>query len=207
MIRMMLIASTALSLAACKIVAKSDDPDDVPQDDDARMAALVETDWDARILPRLRESAMPLPEVLNAMETDFPAARETFGGGAAEGTPGNFVVRGDGLVVAADLESRAARLEVDVTGDGAGDVELQLGPVIRGTALRDSLPFYEFTAFRDQIEFAKLARALNDTAHAAMPEAPTDPVGQTVSFVGVFAMTDEDDAREIVPLDLTWGVP
>lgn len=199
------LAAAAL-LSGCKIVANSEDGEEMPQDDASRMAALVESDWETRILPRVRESAAPADEVLAAIQADFAAAEERFGTGpGAEGAPSNFVVRGQATVVGADLESRAARLEVDVTGDGAADAELQLGPVIRGTALRDSLPFYEFTSFRDQIEFAKLARALNDAAHAGMPEVPADPVGQTVAFTGVFTMGDPGDAKEIVPLDLTWS--
>ncbi len=42
---------------------------------------------------------------------------------------------------------------------------MQIGPVIRGTTLRDVLPFIDFTAFRNQIDFAELARGLNDQAY------------------------------------------
>lgn len=209
MLRATLIALCALTaLSGCKIVAKSDDADEVPQDDASRMAALVANDWEGRVLPRVRETASPLDEVLSAIQTDFPAARGRYSTGpGAEGAPANFTVRGEGTVVAANLESRAARLNVDVTGDGEADVDLQLGPVIRGTALRDSLPFYEFTSFRDQIEFAKLAGALNAAAHEGLPDSPADAVGQTVAFTGVFTLGAPDDAREIVPLDLTWTAP
>ncbi|MFN5995702.1 MAG: DUF2291 family protein [Paracoccaceae bacterium] len=60
----------------------------------------------------------------------------------------------------ANLTSRDWKAMVDVNGDGATDLTLQLGPVIKGTSLRDVAPFYRFGDFRDQIEFAKLARAL-----------------------------------------------
>jgi len=79
--------------------------------------------------------------------------------------------------------------------------------VIRGTALRDGLPFYEFTAFRDQIEFAKLAGALNDAAQSGLPAAPGDPVGRSVAFTGMFTMGAASDPRELVPLDLSWPAP
>jgi predicted lipoprotein len=204
----LVVLAAATLLSGCKIVAKSGGAEDAPQDDASRMAALVDGDWETRVLPRIRETAAPLPEVLSAIEADFAGATETYGAdAAAEGAPGTFVVRGEGIVVEANLESRAARVDVDVTGDGVADVELQLGPVIRGTALRDSLPFYEFTGFRDQIEFAKLAGGLNAAAHAGMPERPGDPIGQTVAFTGVFAMGAPDDEKEIVPLDLTWTAP
>ena len=58
---------------------------------------------------------------------------------------------------------------------------MQLGPVIRGTTLRDVQPFIDFTAYRDQIAFAELARALNDQAYKTALEAvPRDGlVGKT----------------------------
>lgn len=202
------LAAATLVLAGCKIVAKSEGADEAQQDDATRMATLVAADWEARVLPRVRETAAPLSDVLGAIASDFPGARASYGVGAAgEGTPTNFTVRGEGTVVGANLTSRAARVNVDVDGDGKADVDLQLGPVIRGTALRDSLPFYEFTRFRDQIEFAKLAGELNVAAHGGMPEPPEDAMGQTVAFTGVFAMNGPDAAKEIVPLDLTWAAP
>ncbi|MDT0683839.1 DUF2291 domain-containing protein [Roseicyclus sp. F158] len=208
MIRLIaIVAAAALPLASCKIVEKADDADAVPQDDASRMAAIVSEDWTPRVLPTLSEMAVPATDVLSLARSDFPAAEDRYGIGGSEGAPSNFIVRGGGTVVDADLESRAARLSVDLDGDGTADADLQLGPVIRGTALRDSLPFYVFTDFRDQIEFAKLARALNDTAHAGMPVLPEDAIGRDVSFTGAFTLTDGEAAAEIVPVTLDWSAP
>lgn len=65
---------------------------------------------------------------------------------------------GQGKVVAANLTSRARTLDVDVDGDAKADLTVQLGPVVKGSSLRDFAPaLYDFTSFRDQIEFAKSA--------------------------------------------------
>lgn len=201
------ILAACIALAGCKIVAKTD-TDDNQQDDDSRMAAVVATDWDARILPRMRETAAPAPDVLTALSADFAAGSAQYNASSgARGAPGVFVIRGEGEVVGANLESRAARLNVDMNADGAADLDIQLGPVIRGTALRDALPFYDFTSFRDQIEFAKLSRALNDASHAALPETPADAIGRHVAFVGVFTMGKAGDPKEVVPVELTWPAP
>ena len=201
------ILAACVLLAGCKIVAKSDETD-APQDDATRMAALVAEDWDTRILPRLRETASPAPELLAALAADFSAGSVEYNrASAVEGAPSVFVIRGEGSVTGANTESRAARLNVDMDGDGAADLDIQLGPVIRGTALRDALPFYEFTAFRDQIEFAKLSRALNDAAHAALPATPDDSVGKRAAFVGAFTMAEPADPKEVVPVELSWPAP
>ncbi len=64
---------------------------------------------------------------------------------------------GTGKIVVANLDTRARTVGLDTDGDGAADVTVQLGPVIKGSALRDVAPFYNFDDFRDQIEFAKLS--------------------------------------------------
>ena len=73
-------------------------------------------------------------------------------------------MRGDAEIKAAELQSRHATLTVAVAGQ---DVALQIGPVIFGTALRDSLPFISFEQVVNQIQFAQVSRELNDRASAA----------------------------------------
>jgi predicted lipoprotein len=78
------------------------------------------------------------------------------------------------------------------------DVTLQLGPVVKGTALRDVSPsVYDFSKFRDQIEFAKLGRALNDKAVSALPSSGSLQ-GKTVSFVGATALRSATEKPLVV---------
>ena len=72
----------------------------------------------------------------------------------------------DGGIVAGDVTLSAAKIDVDADGDGQPDAQVQIGPIIRGTSLRDSLPFISFTAYTNQVEFAQLANAFNDHAAA-----------------------------------------
>ena len=87
-------------------------------------------------------------------------------------------------MVEANLTSHARKAMVDTDGDGKADLTLQLGPVIKGSSLRDVAQLYKFGDFRDQIEFAKLARALNDRASGALVVPEGELLGKTVSFSG-----------------------
>ena len=120
----------------------------------------------------------------------------------SEGAPWNFPVRATGTVVAAKTDTRAATADIDIDGDGKADATVQLGPVIRGTTLRDVQPFIDFTAYRDQIAFAELARALNDQAYKTALEAvPRDAlVGKKVTLVGAFTMKAAGDPILITPV-------
>lgn len=81
---------------------------------------------------------------------------------------------------------------------------VQIGPVIRGTVLRDAIPFLTFTDYRDQIEYAKLANALNQLAHDSLTKPSGDVIGQTASFEGVFSLKDAAKI-ELVPTALAVG--
>ncbi|NDR57845.1 DUF2291 family protein [Aliiruegeria sabulilitoris] len=214
MTRTLMTATCLLALlpmvSGCKIV-KNPDPNDAEHaaaqmTDEERMAALVAEVYEPKLLPYMDEKAQEIGAVLPAIASDLNAAGESLGiPKASEGSPWNFVAKGEGVVIASNRESRAAKLEVDVNGDNEADLSIQLGPVIKGTALRDATSFFVFTDFRDQIEFAKLARALNDQAGAAIEIPEGDLVGQTVSFTGAFSLPRQSDAILLVPVHLAVG--
>jgi len=194
--------SLAVVLGACKIV-----PDPEPgsenaasQTDEDRMAAKAAEIYDSRMVPYVAEKAIDLPALTAALQGGLDSAGQAHGvRPQAEGSPWNFLVKGQGTVVEASRESRAATLTLDATGDGRADVTIQLGPVIKGTALRDAADFIVFTDYRDQIEFAKLARALNDRAHAAITLPEGELTGKTVRFEGATTLRTATDPMLVVP--------
>lgn len=201
-----LTAALALGTAGCKLVKTGGDGKQAPaadeSGDDARIAALIAKTWSAQLAPFVRSTAMDAATLRPAITADLDAAGKAHGHrGAGEGAAWNFAVKGSGKVVAADRQSRAAHADVDIDGDGEADVIVQLGPVVRGTALRDVAPFYSFTDFRDQIEFAKLGRALNDTAIKGFALPDGDLVGRTLRFAGAAAVRSAADKLTVVPLD------
>jgi predicted lipoprotein len=155
----------------------------------ADAAALAEGLWDERVLPAVRDDALDLVELLPALAADSESASERYG--HREGTrPYSFLVRGTGRVVAVDTSSRVGRARIDLPPfDGQPDVSLQIGPVLRGTALRDALPFISFDQFVNQLEYAAVSQRmhrritetlLRDLDRGALP-------GTTLSFHGAFS--------------------
>lgn len=63
-------------------------------------------------------------------------------------------------------------------------------------------PFIVFTDYRDQIEFAKLARALNDQAHQAITLPEGDLIGKHIRFEGATTLRSAGDAVLVVPTAL-----
>jgi predicted lipoprotein len=194
-----------VALTGCKIVpTPKGGTASATQSDADLMAAKAEAVWKPQVLPFIDAHAKDFGEVFTALGSGVDSAGAKYGFRPADlGGGWNFVVRGTGVVVGANLESRAAKLEVDTTGDGKANLTIQIGPIVNGTALRDVLPFLTFTDFRDQIQFAKLARALNDMAIKDFARPTGDPVGEKVTFTGVFSYAGPDQPIALVPTALT----
>lgn len=188
----------ALTLSACKVVKTTLGASTAALSgeagDDARIAALLDETLLAQLLPHIEKVAQPVAVLKEQIAADLAAAAKTHGHrGAGDGAAWNFGVTGEGRVIEANLTSRARKAMLDTDGDGATDITLQLGPVIKGTALRDIAPFYNFNDFRDQIEFAKLGRAINDRVAAALVVPEGDLTGKMLRFSGAFDIKKPTD--------------
>lgn len=201
-------AITATS--GCKVI-KNVDPDDAGEieaalTDEERMATYAREIWDTEVIPTVAAHLVPLNELRTTLARDVDAAGEAHGlRPEGEANPWNFAIIGTGTVIEAKTKSRAAKLHLDTVGDGEIDVTLQLGPIVRGTTLRDAMPFLLFSNFRDQIEFAKLGNGLNAMAHERLTIPQGDLVGQSVTFEGMFTFKDLDSTLEVVPTAMTVG--
>lgn len=192
-----LALAAALGLTACKIVKNAPEGAVAAGSeaaDDARIAKLLDDTLDSQLLPLVEAKAISASDLRTALSGGIDTAGAAHGHrGAGEGAAWNFAVTGQGKVVEANLESRARKAMLDTDGDGKADVTLQLGPVIKGTALRDLAPFYDFNDFRDQIVFAKLGRAINDRVSATLVVPEGDLVGKTVDFSGAVDLKKATD--------------
>lgn len=158
--------------------------------------------WDDPLLTTVHADATELNELLPALENDREGASERYG--RLQGSNYSFIVRGRGQVLEVDTSSRAGVMHVDLEPyNGARDVTLAIGPVIRGTALRDALPFISFNEFTNQIEYAQVSNQLHarvmDSVLGALDLA--DLVGKTINFYGTFTLVDLDSIV-ITPVEI-----
>lgn len=200
-----LTLAAVLPLAGCKVVRIADQEVGGVVGFDA--AGYAEGIWGARVLPFFAESARPVAEVIPAIAGNLADAGARFGYRPGEGSPWSFVVSGGGTVAAKNTESRAGTLEVAVEGI-ADPVVLQIGPVIRGNAVRDALPFVAFKDFTNQIEYANAGKALTALAVAGFESsAAAIAVGDTVSFTGSISMAGASDRLLVTPVTLEKVAP
>ncbi len=205
------VVALSIFLSACKIVA-TPAPHPVGSEDASESGfdpnAMVSKIWDSKVIPYLTARASALPDVVAAMRTNPDEAGRKFGYRAKEGhVPWTFPVRFEGKILAADIASRAATISIDTKGDGKLAAIIQIGPAVRGTALRDSLDFVSFNDFKNQIDYAKFGKAFNQyIVRTALSDLPREsPIGRSVVGVGAFTLEPGDQPPLVTPAQLKLG--
>ena len=169
-------------------------------------AAYVNSLWSVQFLTTIESSAVDARTFLDAYAKSPADALARWGRHDANG-PVYLTVKGEGRVIGIDTRSKVGLALLDVAPfDGKPDVTIQIGPVLRGTSLRDATGLVRFTDFVNQLQFADVANELNDrvlkTVLSPIPLA-TLP-GKSVAFAGtaVGELNSAPPVCELAPVRL-----
>jgi len=169
---------------------------------------MVASMWTAKVVPYFEQKAGPFLAVrdLAAKAPDEAGAKWGYRA-KSEDTPWTLMVRLEGTIVAADLETRAATIGVDASGQGKVDATVQIGPALRGAAIRDALDFVSFGQFTNQIDFARFGKAFNTYVnHATLEALPRENlVGRKVTVVGAYPLGPAGETPLVTPVEITIG--
>ncbi|MEI7228600.1 DUF2291 domain-containing protein [Pectobacterium carotovorum] len=188
------IGICALLLSACTVVDLDEngkpiipvDPTATPGYSTMTPENIATALWQPTLLPAAQQQALSWDEVKQTQAALEDSARKA------------VYARLQGTVSGIDRESREGKLMLDVKGD---TVTLQLGPIVKGNAIRDAAGFIRFDDFKNQVQFAQLARALNNKALASLPELDTDMQGKPVNVLAALVVTKQG-ISEAVPMTL-----
>jgi predicted lipoprotein len=170
-------------------------------------AAYVNSLWSSKLLPAIENSAVDARTFLEAFAKSPENAVTRWGRREANG-PSYLSIKGEGRVLSIDTRSKVGLAFIDVAPfDGKADVTIQIGPVLRGTSLRDATGLIRFTDFVNQLQFADVANALNDRVLQAVlaPVSAAGLAGKIVSFAGTAGgdVNSSPPIRELVPVRLS----
>jgi predicted lipoprotein len=158
-------------------------------------AAYVDSIWDSRLIPEIVKSATDAHVLLDAITASPENAGQKYGHREGGGS-WYFNVKGQGRVISADTSSRNGTIKVEVGPSQM--LTIQVGPVLRGTALRDSTSIIRFTDFTNQIEFADVSNELDKRALARLASFDAKAaIGHTVNFTGAFEL-----GNAVIPVEL-----
>jgi predicted lipoprotein len=205
-----LVALLAMALPGCKIIKTPTAEEKAAETAKSAFdpAAKVEAIWQSQAIPYLQKRAGDLKDVV-ALATSSPdEAGAKYGNARKQASaPWTYAVKLTGKVIAADTGSRAATIDVDADGDGKADAKVQIGPAVRGTALRDTLEFVNFNEFKNQIEWAQFGKAFNEKINTSLlASLPRDGLtGKTLTVTGAFPLPASGQPPLVTPAEITVG--
>ena len=169
---------------------------------------MVASMWAAKVVPYFEKKAGPFLAVrdLAAKAPDEAGAKWGYRA-KSEDTPWTLMVRIEGTIVAAETESRAGAIGVDASGQGKTEATVQIGPAMRGTAIRDALDFVSFGDFTNQIDFARFGKAFNTYVNRnTLEKLPRDDlIGRKVTLIGAYALDSSGETPLVTPVEITIG--
>jgi predicted lipoprotein len=152
---------------------------------ESQAAKFVDGIW-PKLGPLFEDKAPDIAKALPEIRADPNAAGEKYGRREAT-NPYNYMVKGTGKVTEINTTSAAGTAIVEIPGLDE-KVALQIGPVVRGTALRDATGLVSFNQFSNQLDYADVSKEMNSramkTAFSAVPAASL--AGESVTFYGAF---------------------
>lgn len=194
-----LLSCASLLLTACTVVdLDADGKPIIPPDPNAKASysnqtpqQVVQQNWDSKVMAAANGHALDW----NAMQEK---SRSLKPGGSA-----SVFVKARGQVTAFEAASdRERNLAMTINGT---PVSVQLGPVIRSNAIRDAAGF-NFEDFTNQVQFARLTKALNRHAVQQLPAVDASWQGKTVETVMAVTLRP-DGVQDAVALSLTAEAP
>jgi len=202
-------AVCALSLTSCVpwTVRPIEDKDVAVGPVAANPVEYVDSIWNTKLLPAVLNGAVDSRALLDALAASPADAAQRYGHREANGAV-YFLVKGRGTVTAVDTRSRMGLALIDLAPyDGRPDISIQIGPVLRGTALRDATGIVRFSDFVNQLQFADVGNELNSRVLKTVLSTldVTTLKGRVISFAGALAAPEgnaEPPLRELVPLRL-----
>lgn len=203
---LLVLAFTASSLTGCVKVVKIGEEGKITGEIAFNADSNVETIWQSNAVPDLTEKAVDLNMFLTESKGNLKTLAEKYGK-YSMGSTGelNYVVKGTAEITKVDTTKKNGVMELKLQGyEGPESIQLQIGSVFRGSAVRDSISFIKYEDYKNQVQWANVSQSI----HSIIQKQVIDPLnvssltGKTVEFVGCFTV-DGNDKLLITPVQLT----
>jgi predicted lipoprotein len=164
--------------------------------------------WDTVVIPRIEGMSEDYKTLIASLEADEEAASRTYGYRLIEeGNHYNFAVKGTVRLLSIDTSSRNGIASLDFAPfDETEDCRMSIGPVLRGSTLRDIQNTLSLNDFGNQVEFARLATELNNKVKETVLEYVdfTQALGKEADITGVFTYEGRGSVITIMPVHINF---
>ncbi len=162
--------------------------------------------WAEKSKDYFEKNAVELNTLLKEADGDFTKVASKYGY-YSMGDKGelSFIVKGSGKITEVKNKLRSGYFAFDLTDTPSEDVKtrIQIGPVFKGSAVRDSISLISYDDYTNQIEWAQVSVAFHELiVRDVLSKINFDEVtGKDFDFLGCF--TVKPGAIAITPVELT----
>ena len=162
--------------------------------------------WKENAKDYFEKNAVDLNQLITEANGDFSTVASKYGH-YSMGDSGelSFIVKGSGVVDTVKNKLRAGYLGVIPDGySGNVKFRLQIGPVFKGSAVRDSISLISYKDYKNQIEWAQVSVAFHDLIlKEIISTVDMNSIqGKSVDFIGCFTV-GRPSQLVITPVELT----
>lgn len=191
-------------MTGCVKIVKAGDEAQLNQDNSSKAIDISEK-WESDIVPELKEKSVDLTTLLTEAKGDISSVGDKYAK-KLQGTDGNlnFTVKGTGTIESINTESRAGYIQIKLSGYiGQEVIKIQVGPVFKGTAVRDSSDIIKLNDYNNQVDYANASTdILNKISQTTLKELDIVSLkGKEIDFIGCFTF-DKPSELLITPIEL-----
>lgn len=162
--------------------------------------------WNEKAHDYFSKDAVDLKTLITEANGDFKSVAKKYGH-YSMGDSGelSFVVKGEGTINVVKNKLRAGYLGLEVPGiDSSFKPRLQIGPVFKGSAVRDSIRLISYKDYKNQIEWAQVSVAFHELiTRDILSKIDMEALaGKNVEFVGCFTV-GAGKTLQITPVSLS----
>ncbi len=179
--------------------------------------------WESKLIPTFEKKAVELCKILSEMQinADGTTSKEDLVpiankyGLITEGEAQVYMVKGSGTITNVNIETSKGTAEVALDGyNGSIKIVLYIGARLPGddTSIRDATGLVKFGDFKEQTEFGKVGKEMNDRVLQGLETLDKENLnGKTISFMGGFTIRTFNlisiDLKEIyiIPIEIELG--
>jgi predicted lipoprotein len=162
------------------------------------------------VLPRIESLSVEYKELMAGLEADESGTLQKYGyRKLEEGNHFNFAVKGTVKILSIDTTSMNGVASLDFAPfDGQADCLMSIGPIFRGATIRDIQDTISINDFVNQVEFARLARELNNKVRDVVLKDIdfSHYIGAEAELLGVFTYEGRGRAFEIMPINISFNM-
>jgi len=200
------VATLMLStMTGCVKIVKAGEEGKLTGTESVDVTTKIDEVWQSKAIPELEGKAVDIVQLLTEAKGNISSLGDKYGKHAqGKDSTLNFTVKGTCTVESVNMESRAGYMQLKLDGYNGNEViKMQVGPVFKGTAARDSLEMIKFEQYKNQVDYAAVSTSIHNmitnTIFKNLDVASIN--GKQIEFVGCFAL-DKADELLITPIEI-----